>query len=49
LGYADFLRKVPLFAEASRRGPEAALLDDHEVTSTLAPGETLFAEGRHRA
>src|SRR6185369_4622599 len=43
MGYADFLRKVPLFAEL----PDADLkrLCSMIKDVTLAPGETLFAEG----
>src|SRR5499427_5827517 len=43
MGYADFLRKVPLFAEL----PDADLrhLCSMIKEVNLAPGETLFAEG----
>ena len=43
MGYADFLRKVPLFAEL----PDADLqrLCSMIKAVNLAPGETLFAEG----
>ena len=43
MGYADFLRKVPLFAELPDADLERLCSMIKEVN--LAPGETLFAEG----
>jgi signal transduction histidine kinase/predicted CoA-binding protein len=43
MGYADFLRKVPLFAELPDADLQRLCSMIKEVN--LAPGETLFAEG----